>query len=37
MLFKMEHEAELLEEETYVVTHRGQSALNPLDPQDDEN
>ena len=36
MLFKMEHESEQLEEETYVVTHRGQSALNPLDPQNED-
>ncbi|MEC9096748.1 MAG: NADH-quinone oxidoreductase subunit J [Planctomycetota bacterium] len=35
MLFKMEQETEPLEEETYVVTHRGQSALNPLDSQDE--
>lgn len=35
MLFKMEHESEQLEEETYVVTHRGKSALNPLDPQNE--
>ena len=35
MLFKMENESEQLEEETYVVTHRGKSALNPLDPQNE--
>ena len=35
MLFKMEQETEQLEEETYVVTHRGQSALNRTDSQDE--
>ena len=35
MLFKMEHEEEPLEEEKYVVTHKGKSALNPLDPNDE--
>ena len=35
MLFKMEHEEEPLEEAKYVVTHKGKSALNPLDPNDE--
>ncbi len=36
MLFKMEHEEEPLEEAKYVVTHKGKSALNPLDPNDED-
>ena len=35
MLFKMEHEEEPLEAAKYVVTHKGKSALNPLDPNDE--
>ena len=35
MLFKMEHEEEPLEEAKYEVTHKGKSALNPLDPNDE--